>query len=70
MKDWGIKPWEFDKLSMGDLQEIALAEHAETYIEQQQMNDARRGGMKSKRNTQKHQDFVSRNKEKYGGMTQ
>lgn len=70
VKEWGIKPWNMDRLMVSDLQDIGLAEHAEAYIKQQQMNDARRGGMKSKRNTKAQRDFRERNRERYGGMTQ
>jgi len=34
--EWGIKPWNIDRLSARDLQDIKLAEHAEQYIKQQQ----------------------------------
>jgi hypothetical protein len=36
VQEWGINPWEMDKLTAKDLQEIRLAEHAETYIQQEQ----------------------------------
>lgn len=45
VKDWGLKPWELDRLTVGDIQEVMLAEHAESYIEQEQMERQRgRGG--------------------------
>jgi len=36
VKEWGINPWEMHNLTASDLQEIRLAEHTETYIEQEQ----------------------------------
>lgn len=44
MKEWGIKPWNLDKLTAKDLQDIRLAEHAEAYIEQQQREQAENQG--------------------------
>jgi len=38
VSEWGIKPWEVDKLTTSDLDDIILAEHAEAYIQQEQRN--------------------------------
>jgi hypothetical protein len=43
VKEWGIKPWNIGKLSAKDLQDIALAEHAEAYTKQMQQQQARGG---------------------------
>lgn len=47
-KEWGIMPWEYHKLTVKDLQDIGLAEHAESYIEVEQQNRARNGSSLSK----------------------
>jgi hypothetical protein len=43
VKEWGIKPWEIGRLSAKDLQDIALAEHAEAYQKQMQQRQAQGG---------------------------
>ena len=44
VKEWGIKPWEMDKLTMTDMQDIGLAAHAETYIKETQREQSQHGG--------------------------
>lgn len=53
-----------DKLTARDLQDIGLAEHAETYIKEQSMNQ---NNQRSKANSADYQDFKSNMQEKYGG---
>jgi len=50
-KEWGIKPWEMEKLTSRDLQDVWLAEHTETYIQQRQRErqEGQRSGSVSKR---------------------
>jgi hypothetical protein len=54
VKDWGINPWDMDKLTAKDLQEIRLAEHAEAYIKQEQRERAQ--GQSSGSVSKKHYD--------------
>lgn len=67
VKDWGIKPWEFGKLSVKDMQDVGLAEHAEAYIQQEQYNQ-NSNQMRSSRNSESYQDWQNNMQEKYGGF--
>jgi len=73
VKEWGIKPWELDKLTASDLQEIRLAEHTESYIQQEQQNQRKRQqqgkrGRRSARNSERYQDYQDRMQDRYGGL--
>jgi hypothetical protein len=68
VKDWGLKPWELGKLTMGDLQDVALAERAESYIEHQQYKNQQGGGMRSTRNSDSYKDYEQRMKQQFGGI--
>jgi len=57
-----------DHLTATDLQDIALAEHAEAYIKQQQQAQAQGRGQRSKTNSKNYQDYKRNMNEKYGGM--
>jgi len=50
VKEWGIKPWEMDRLTAKDLQEIRLAEHASAYIEQEKSQMMNNSGSISHKN--------------------
>lgn len=63
-----IRPWEQQYLTAKDLQDLALASHAENYIKQEQMTESKRGGMKSKRNTENYQEYKENMRDKYGGI--
>jgi len=67
VSDWGIKPWNIDKLTAKDLQDIALAEHAEAYIKEQSY-EQQRTGQRSSRNSSNYQDFKSNMKDQYGSV--
>lgn len=69
VKDWGLKPWELDRLSVNDLQDVMLAEHAENYIEHQQYeNQHGNGGMRSTRNSESYQDYQQEMEQRFGGV--
>jgi hypothetical protein len=67
-KKYNIRPWEQKHLTAKDLQDLALASHAENYIKQEQMNQSQRGGMKSKRNTDSYQEYKDNMREQFGGI--
>jgi len=64
VKDWGIMPWEFDRLTARDLQEIRLAEHAESYQKQEQRE--RQRGASSGSISQKHYDASKSRAQAFG----
>ena len=67
IKEWGLKPWELSRLSVSDLQDMMLAEHAESYITHQQQEQQRTGGMRSSRNSESYQDYQQEMEAKFGG---
>lgn len=58
-------PWDFDKLTARDVQEIRLAEHAEAYAKQEQRERAR--GTQSGSVSQKHYDATKSRQQAFGG---
>lgn len=67
-KEWGIKPWNYDRLTAGDLQDVALAEHAEAYIKHEQHEQARGGGMRSTRNSDDYKEWQDDMEQQFGGV--
>jgi hypothetical protein len=65
VKDWGIMPWDFDKLTVRDVQEIRLAEHAEAYVKQEQRE--RQRGAQSGSVSRKHYDANKSRQQAFGG---
>lgn len=57
-----------DKLTAKDIQDFQLGFHAESYIQEQQMNDVENGGMRSSRNSQSYQDYKQNMEDKFGGI--
>jgi len=57
-----------DKLTAVDLQDIALAEHAETYVEQEQRAQVQGRGQRSKTNSKRYRDYQQQMEDKYGGL--
>jgi len=55
-------PWEYERLTARDLQEIRLAEHAEAYIEQEKRERMNSGGSVSR----KHYDTNKSRAEAFG----
>jgi hypothetical protein len=68
IKEWGLRPWELARLSVSDLQDMMLAEHAESYIKHQQQEQQRNGGMRSSRNSESYQDYQDNMEERFGGF--
>lgn len=50
VKEWGLKPWELERLTVGDIQDVILAEHAQSYIEAEHRERQQGGGSLSKEN--------------------
>lgn len=67
VKEWGLKPWELDRLRVSDLQDVGLAEHAEAYIKHEQHQE-HSSGMRSKRNTDSYREYEDKMSEKFGGV--
>jgi len=69
--EWGIPPWQHDRLSCKDLQDVRLAERAEAYIQQQQRADAQnqQQGRRSARNSERYRDYKHDMEARYGDMT-
>lgn len=57
-------PWNFDKLTVRDLQDIKLAEHAEAYVKQEQRE--RQRGQRSGSVSQKHYDASKSRQQAFG----
>jgi len=62
--EWNIKPWEADRLTANQWQEIRLAEHAESYIKQEQRERAR--GQQSGSISRKNYDTTKSRQEAFG----
>lgn len=54
-KEWNIKPWEFEKLTTAQVQDIELAAHAERYIQEELRSEYDGTQMRSQTNSQSHQ---------------
>lgn len=68
VKEWGIPPWELDRVSVRDLQDVMLAEHASSFIEYEQQQQYRTGGMRSTRRSDSYQEYEDRMRDKFGGI--
>jgi len=65
-ENWGVRPWERDKLSAKDRQDISLAMHAKSYQQEQARENAgangsqRLGGQRSKTNSKQAREFYKK----------
>lgn len=65
VKEWGIQPWEYHRITARDIQEIRLAEHAEAYVKQEQRE--RQQGAQSGSVSRKHYDANKSRQQAFGG---